>query len=226
MKKKPRGILWVVTLMMISMLCIGCGEKQEEEENFVRDYFGKKMEIGDFVYFGTYEQDGDSSNGPEPIKWVVEEVSFDTKQILLLSQDCLEHMSCTMGVENYADIEVYQWLNGTFYENAFTQEEKYLIAQEPKIDCWKWYGSGRNSDSFIEPRYSKAIQQRDNIPEGAASVWVLGERWYDKDDQKIQVIEVFARDILGTTHEKPVEELSGVRPQIWLDVTNAVGTYY
>lgn len=51
---------------------------------------GAALAAGDCVAFGRYEQDNDSSNGPETIEWTVLDVQGD--QALLLSRFPLEQV--------------------------------------------------------------------------------------------------------------------------------------
>lgn len=80
------------------------------------------------VPFGTWEQDGNTANGPEPILWQVIETQYGRQ--LLLSRDIL-------AVKGYNDMSFgstwesssfRSWLNGAFYNSAFTAAEKARIA--------------------------------------------------------------------------------------------------
>lgn len=85
-------------------------------------------ELGDTVYFGSYEQDGDPENGPEPIAWIV--LGDDRGRLLLWSSYALAQQpyhSANEGI-TWADSSLRQWLNGSFYETAFTASEQRLIA--------------------------------------------------------------------------------------------------
>lgn len=80
--------------------------------------------IGDSVVLGAYEQDNDSSNGAEPIEWVV--VDKKGQSLLLLSRYVLEHRPCDAeDAQAYAweTCSLRTWLNSEFVVNAFTEEE-------------------------------------------------------------------------------------------------------
>lgn len=83
---------------------------------------------GDIVILGTYEQDNDLSNGPEPIEWVV--LGERDSHTLLLSKYALDgHKPYN---EEYVDITwenctLRSWLNNDFYNTAFTASEKEKI---------------------------------------------------------------------------------------------------
>ncbi len=78
---------------------------------------------GDTVTFGHYEQDNDTSNGPEPIQWRVLDVQGG--KALLLSQDVLVRLQYhpQESGATWKDCTLRQWLNDDFYHAAFSEEE-------------------------------------------------------------------------------------------------------
>lgn len=81
---------------------------------------------GDIFFFGAYEQDGDITNGPEPIAWQV----LDEKDggILVLSVEGLDSRTFhgKSGAVNWDNCDLRNWLYYDFTEKAFTEEESYL----------------------------------------------------------------------------------------------------
>lgn len=82
-------------------------------------------QVGDIVQFGCYEQDDDLSNGPEPITWRVL-TNEDGQWLLLISEYSLECMPYNTTASNitWADSSLRAWLNGAFYNGAFTDYER------------------------------------------------------------------------------------------------------
>ena len=83
---------------------------------------------GDSFFMGYYEQDGDMTNGREPIEWVVLSKS-DTK-LLVICKYTLDHIPYNIednGDVTWANCTLRAWLNKVFYKNAFSNEEKALI---------------------------------------------------------------------------------------------------
>lgn len=82
---------------------------------------------GRIVTYGRYEQDGDLSNGPEPIVWIV--VKADGSKRVLLSLYGLNSIAYNEeeGSITWEDASLRGWLNGTFYEAAFDENEKKSI---------------------------------------------------------------------------------------------------
>ena len=86
-------------------------------------------QVGDTVVLGTYEQDGVSSNGAEAIEWVV--LAKEDGRALLLSKYALD---CRPYNDDYDDVtwatcDLRSWLNGEFYEAAFSAGEQALVAE-------------------------------------------------------------------------------------------------
>ncbi len=86
-----------------------------------------KAKVGSYIEFGSYEQDNDTSNGPEPIEWLV---MFDPEgNLLLLSRNILDyqpiHSDDTEFTWNTCDLRI--WLNKDFMNSAFTVEEQGMI---------------------------------------------------------------------------------------------------
>ena len=87
----------------------------------------EKVLVPLFSSFGTYEQDGDLSNGQEPIEWQVAEIQDD--KALLVSKYALDlrqyHPERT-GV-TWEACDLRNWLNTSFFDTAFSEEEKGKI---------------------------------------------------------------------------------------------------
>ena len=81
---------------------------------------------GDTVTFGHYEQDNDATNGPEAITWKVLACESDTA--LLISERVLDYLPYdTNGSARWDTSSLRAELNGTFYDSAFSDEEKAVM---------------------------------------------------------------------------------------------------
>ena len=84
---------------------------------------------GDIITVGAFEQDGNENNGKEPIEWMV--VTKMPGKALVVSKYVLERMPFESDADvnsvTYPDSTVRSWLNGDFYQEAFTEEEKAFI---------------------------------------------------------------------------------------------------
>ena len=88
--------------------------------------------IGSTVELGHYEQDGDLSNGAEPIEWYVISKDENSNMLLLLSKYGLDNVQYHSQNTNitWADCDLRKWLNSEdgFWGTAFSKEEKASIA--------------------------------------------------------------------------------------------------
>lgn len=91
------------------------------------------VKVGDLIYFGAYEQDGDESNGDEPIAWQV--LDIQNGELLMLTDLLLareEYAQSGFSTYYHATTtweysELRWWMNEKFYERAFTPEEQKRI---------------------------------------------------------------------------------------------------
>lgn len=89
------------------------------------DFYG----AGSILTFGSYEQDGDESNGSEPIEWIVIAASGDAR--LLLSKYALDSRSYHETDEDvtWESCDLREWLNIGFYSAAFSATEQKQILE-------------------------------------------------------------------------------------------------
>ena len=87
----------------------------------------RSADIGDYVKFGTYEQDNDTSNGKEDIEWLV--LAKENGKALLISRYGLDsqvyHRSETY--ISWENCTLRTWLNETFLNSAFSNAEQGRI---------------------------------------------------------------------------------------------------
>ena len=85
------------------------------------------------VQIGRYEQDNDTTNGAEPIDWLILERSEDSGAYLLVSRYILEylpfHDEKPSYYRSYRDRTLRTYLNENFYSAAFRALEKQAICQ-------------------------------------------------------------------------------------------------
>ena len=83
-------------------------------------------DVGDVVYFGQYERDDNPHDGKEYIEWVIlEKRNGKTLVISRYGLDCKWYNS--QEDITWEDSYIRSWLNGTFYDGAFSEEEKGKI---------------------------------------------------------------------------------------------------
>ena len=122
------------------------GKEDAEEETDTREEKNtaeksnpySNVQVGDHIEFGSYEQDGDETNGAEPISWEV--LDIEDGKALIISDYVLDVMEYHKDDEDitWADCTLRTWLNNDFYEEAFTEKE------QGSID----YSEIQNTDNF------------------------------------------------------------------------------
>lgn len=101
-------------------------ENEEQEDTDPR--------VGNFVSFGSYEQDNNTGNGEEPIIWQILDINKD--KVLLLSDKCLD----TAPYNNrrtditWEHSTLRKWLNDSFFKIAFSEEEQKQIPTTTNIN--------------------------------------------------------------------------------------------
>ena len=103
----------------------------------------QEVVVGDYVLYGNYEQDTISSNGKEPIEWLV--LAKKDDKILLLSKYILDNRKYNDVLENtnWKKCTLRSWLNKEFYNTAFDSNEKKYIA-EMLLDNTDFYNYTEN----------------------------------------------------------------------------------
>ena len=141
-----RPALWVSTEVLTS-------EYESAEANSKRnfddsvDFSG--LQVGSYVSFGGYEQDGNIMNGQEPIEWEV--LDIDEDRALLISQYILDYtVYDDQNVDTTWEISsLRKWLNDVFLNTAFTSDEQSCIQSTHLInDDNPIYGTYGGADTY------------------------------------------------------------------------------
>ena len=93
--------------------------------------------VGDLVTFGSYEQDNVPDNGAEPIEWRVLTVEGDeAMMIAVYALDAKPYNEKAAKNIKWSTCTLRTWLNDTFLNTAFTQEEQAAIVTH-ELTNWK-----------------------------------------------------------------------------------------
>ena len=180
--------------LVVAMQC-ACGEifRQKKDGSFDKycPVCGKPnpvekikitSKIGDIIEFGSWRYEADGTE--RPIKWQIMEIDGDGTAVLLSCYAIDNHAYHNKRVDiTWAESDIRKWLNGEFYENAFSNEEKRRIIPvrlknndnnetftQEYIDFWKMWGLYEKGDE------EKYIGRRMNGKGGADTtdkVWLL-----------------------------------------------------
>ena len=122
------------------------------------------LSVGDRVVFGKYEQDGKTDNGAEPLEWDV--VGKDNGKYMLITHYVIDYMQFDDGtadtsvnaggnaldaVVTWEKCSLRKWLNGDFYSNTFTDEERAYITPVSNYNAnWLEFDDNHMGASNIE----------------------------------------------------------------------------
>ena len=96
-----------------------------------------KISVGSTIKFGFYEQDNNQANGKEEIEWIV--LAVENNKALIISKDLLDY--CSYNYERtsstWATSSLRNWLNYSFYDNAFsTYHKNTIISSSVKAEIY------------------------------------------------------------------------------------------
>ena len=183
-------------------------------------------EAGDTFTFGTYEQDGDGANGPEPIVWQV--LEREGSQVLAITADGLDSRSFhnKNSAVSWETSELRTWLNSTFADTAFTREEKERLQKYPEAANDKVFLL-----SLEEARtWFPTDDQRQCRPtayalsRAAHTNWKSGQGWWllrSSGKNGKHVAAVYSSGTLDPGNTGVQEEHGMIRPAVWIDMEGA-----
>ena len=120
--KAPRIIVWLLVMnLLLSCTAFSAGAEDE---------FPK---VGEYITFGTYEQDNNLENGPESIEWQVLKVEDGRAMVLsryVLELKAYHHIIAVDSSVSWETWDIRAWLNKEFFEGSFNEEE---IARIPTV---------------------------------------------------------------------------------------------
>lgn len=118
MKKKILGFI----IFLASAVCmVGCGSSKIEKTED-RDY-----KVGDYLTYGSYEQDNNKSNGKEPIEWEI--ICVEDGKALIISKYGLDVKiyDTHKNGSTWETCSLRSWLNNEFLNDNFSDSEKKKI---------------------------------------------------------------------------------------------------
>ena len=187
------------------------------------------VRVDQTVTFGSYEQDNESANGKEAIEWIVLDVQ-DGKALVIskYALDARAYSSYAQGL-NFANSDIYKWLNSDFIYNAFSDEERAkIVTTTITADPNPYYETNQGGDyddklfllsideveQYFDSDESRVCESTEsmNIPGGICSWWLrtMGEN----ERYAAYVVAAGNVDYKGTR----TEDLLGIRPAMWVEL--------
>ena len=168
----------------------------------------------EYYWFGSYEQDGDSSNGAEEIKWRVLDRQDD--RILLISEYALDARRFDESSNDWDTSELKAWLEGEFEQSAFNDEEVSRLASHPfclSVDEANSFFEDDDDRVCYPTTYAKEQGEWTDYvgwySDGACDWWLgvndaIDDAFYVRGYGDLSVFEVYVS--------------LGVRPALWLNL--------
>ncbi len=125
----------------------------KDSKEYARIYSLLAAEPGDHVVFGTYEQDNNLENGAEDLEWIV--LDTDGDKVMMITKELVDCVPFSKGFDMATwDISgARAWCNETFYNNAFTDEERSAILlnqlEAPTNDRYDYMPAGEATEDYV-----------------------------------------------------------------------------
>ena len=193
--------------------------------------------VGDVFVFGQYEQDNNTENGLEPMRWLV--LAQEDGRILLLSEFSLDYQGYHQadGAIVWKDATIRAWLNEDFLQAAFSPSEQAAIlalevpnAVEQGNAEWQTLAGDNTTDSIFLLSIAEANQyfmdnnaRKSRGTETAraqgARLWPLEETdWWLRSTGRVQHDAAYV-GTNGGYHSNAATNKKGIRPALWFDTT-------
>lgn len=171
---------------------------------------------GDAVVFGSYEQNGDTSDGSEKLEWIVLEKQDD--KLLLISRYCIDAVPFNNDrlPADWANSSLKSYLNNEFINNAFSEAEKanLLESENGKV----FILSAEEAVNYYEYDAWRAGIATDYAALNGARVESDSAWWWLRDAGTIENTACYVH-FDGTVQTKGFAvdyDAVGVRPVIWV----------
>ena len=187
--------------LLLAVLMLGSLAAFADEED-------EMLEPGDIITFGNFEQDGDESNGDEPIEWIVLDVDAEDHSALVISRYGLFPYGYT---EEEAPVTwetsvIRALLNEYFLDEMFTEEEQeciFIVKNSNEDRVYDGYTVPGGNDTEDALYLLSLDEVEEYFPEEASRVCeptafaVLQGAWYVTENKVEERPFAFTEDEIG-----------------------------
>lgn len=196
---------------------------------------------GNIIKLGTYEQDGDNSNGAEPLEWIVLEYDAEENKALLMTLYAIDAVvyKNSYGAATWENSDARRWLNRDFINKAFKGNEIGMIIESdietPNNLRYKTKGGNVTADKVFllsDAEFNKYLKGTDNAigyttqyarDNGVQSGPISGTSvcWLRTPGESLVYVSTVS--YVGELNSQGVYTYSyscGVRPCMWVSVDN------
>lgn len=106
--------------------------------------------IGDHVYLGSLEQDGDKKNGKEPISWTV--IDLDNNYCILITDRIIGHQAYESSADsntNWTNSNIRSWLSTKLFSDIFNEVEQDAIVSVKTDESGEFINSYEAADKIF-----------------------------------------------------------------------------
>lgn len=128
-------------------------------QNKLRDQFVDKK-IYDSIFFGNYDQDGDISNGKEPVEWIVLEKDTTNREVILISKYILECMRFNGFSEpvTWENSSLRKYLNEELINEFFDIDELKCVLDTYNYNPENVYNNSYSGENTVDKLYIPSIE--------------------------------------------------------------------
>ncbi len=196
----------------------------------------KQSKTGDYISFGSYEQDNDKTNGAEEIEWLVLEKQED--KVLVISKYALDCQQYNKEYEaiTWEKCTLRSWLNNEFLAAAFSETERAIIptvtvSADKNSDYNTNTGKATQDKVFLlsiteANKYFASDAGRLCKPTAYAEAngvffWNGGCFWWLRSPGYRQdyAASVFSRGAVDEAGTEVDADFLAVRPALWIDIS-------
>ena len=203
----------------------------EDTKAYYRDMLAD-AEIGDYLVFGSYEQDDDSSNGKEDLEWQV--LDKDENRLFVISRYAVDFQQYHF--ENvpvtWETCSLRKWLNGTFVATAFTPGEQAMIPTVT-VTASKHFLNGTSAGNSTEDKVfllslsEVSTYYPDYLDRGCtltpyaeakstdrSELW-----WWTRSPGNYGYLATYIQSSTGGSFTITVDTRAAIRPTLWIDLS-------
>lgn len=188
---------------------------------------------GKIVTFGSYEQDGNETNGKEPMEWIA--MRSQLGRVLLVSRYAIHSRpyNSEWKAVSWKDCTLRSWLNSTFYKSCFTaaQQEAIVTSElktayagttvttQDKVFLIDANEAKHMSKDLILCKPTQYAKNRSTATSNGYCYWWLRDTTNRKSDANRVEPNGEVAEYGANTNATGV----GVRPAIWVDLVKGFG---
>lgn len=174
------------------------------------------------IKIGRFEQDNDLTNGAEEIEWDV--IKYENGKYFVISKYILTAMRFSEDgkKKSWSDSTLRRWMNGEFFETAFSEEErKYIqdtyIKSESTTDKIFCISYGNLVSDIVDRRVKFGLPTEYALSKGIKSNGI--PIYYTEDENKVTYDFFMISGKCGSANSAGMalpEKIGGVRPAMWV----------